>query len=383
VIPTLIIGGINVISTLIDFGIFTLIFLIVSLTVNLEFGYTGVPNFGKVLFVSAGGLIGGSLSFYLMAYVLNIRSENLLPDQYLFHGAMNNALLANPLLNLALFLFMIVVGGLVGGLFGFLASYPAIRLREDYLGMLLLAAGEFFRIFVQTYVPITDGVDGLNIPDVLFFTGSQPELREVWLLGILAVVTIGVYLYCERVARSPLGRTLRAVRDNEISSEALGKNNTSIRRNVLIVGSVISGIAGVLVVMQSAFISPDTFVRATYTFYPFVIVILGGVANNFGVVIGAVVFEGIQDFTVNFQTYSQAHNINIPIDLSAVTPIAIGALLIVVLYWRPKGLITEKPTLTLRKRELQRILKSSSNQHLVVAKSSNDGEASAPNLRSD
>jgi len=355
VILTVTIDGINVLTTLIDFGIATLIYIMVALTVNLEFGYTGVPNFGKVLFVASGGLIAGSLSYYLMGYILEIKSSDIIGNQFQFHNLMDSALNGHPALDFALFLFMIVVGAVVGGLLGFLASYPAIRLREDYLGMLLLAAGEFFLIFVQAYYPITGGTAGLLTPDILGFTGSQPQYREVVLLGILAAFTTGIYLYVERVARSPLGRTLRAVRDNEMSSEALGKDTVAIRRNILIVGSALSGIAGVLVVVESAYISPTTFVRTFYTFYPFVIVILGGAANNFGVVVGAITFEGIITTINNIQTYAPAHNITIPIDLNAVTPIAIGVLLIVVLLWRPKGLISEKPTLTLNRSVLAKI----------------------------
>ena len=369
-IPTIVVGGINLIPTLVDFGIATLVYILVALAVNLEFGYAGVPNFGEVLFVASGGLIGGSLSYYAMIDVLGLKSTNLLFDQFRFHNIMDNALIAHPYLDLALFLFMIAAGASVGALFGFLASYPAIRLREDYLGMLLLAAGEFFLIFVQSYTPITDGTSGLNIPDILGFTSSTLDYREVVLLGILAVATVLVFLYAERIARSPLGRTLRAVRDNDMSSASLGKNNIAIRRNILIVGSALSGIAGVLVVTQSAYISPETFTRTFFTFYPFVIVILGGAANNFGVVIGAITFEGIIDVVTNFQTYASTHNITIPIDLNAVTPIGIGVLLIVILYWRPKGLISEKPSFTLKKSELLRLKESASKSEGIDAQSS-------------
>ncbi len=379
-IPILIFDGINITSTLIDFGTFTLIYLIIALTVNLEFGYAGVPNFGKVLFVAGGGLMAGSLSFYLMAYILNIHSTVLLADQFLFHGQMSTALANDPLLNFGIFLFMVVSGGLIGALFGFLASYPAIRLREDYLGMLLLAAGEFFLIFTQSYTPITDGTDGINIPDVLFFTGNQPELREVWLLGILAVFALGTFLYCERVARSPLGRTLRAMRDNEAAAEALGKNNTTLRRNVLIVGSAISGIAGVLVVIQAAYISPTTFTRIFYTFYPFVIVILGGAANNYGVLLGAISFEGIYDIITNVQVYVGAHNIVLPIDLNAVTPIAIGVLVIVFLYWRPKGLLSERATLTLKKYDLAKILQLVRNKEGAASQKQLQNQTEKPSV---
>jgi branched-chain amino acid transport system permease protein len=367
-IPAVIIGGINIVELLINFAIPTLIYLLVALTLNLEFGYAGVPNFGKVLFVAAGGLFSGSISYYLMAWILNIKSNDLLGNQFIFHDAMNTALLHSPLLNFGLFFLMIAIGALSGAAFGYLASYPAIRLREDYLAMLLLAAGEFFLIFDTAYTPINDGPNGLNLPDILGFTGAVPDYRQVILLGMLAVATVGVYLYCERVARSPLGRTLRAVRDNENSSAALGKNNVAIRRNVLIVGSAISGVIGVLVVIETVYIDPTTFVRQYFTLYPFVVVILGGAANNFGMIVGAISFEGIIYSVYEFQTYAGVHNISLPIDLNAVTYISIGTLLILVLYFRPKGLIPEKASLTLKRNDLLKLKEqaersSKSSQH--------------------
>jgi branched-chain amino acid transport system permease protein len=375
-IPVVIIDGVNIIELLINFGIATLIYLLVALTINLEFGYAGVPNFGKVLFVAAGGLFSGSISYYLMAWILDIKSNDLLGNQFIFHNTMDAALLHSPALDLGLFSLMIVVGALSGAAFGYLASYPAIRLREDYLAMLLLAAGEFFLIFDTAYTPINDGPNGLNLPSILGFTGTVTDYRQVVLLGLLAVATVGVYLYCERIARSPLGRTLRAVRDNEISSAALGKNNVAIRRHVLTVGSAIAGIIGVLVVVQTGYIDPTTFTRQYFTLYPFVVVILGGAANNFGVVVGSIVFEGIIYSVYEFQTYAGVHNISIPIDLNAVTYIAIGVLLILVLYFRPKGLIAEKASLTLKRNELLKIKaqaeRSTSSNEKPTSSSSND-----------
>ena len=72
---------------------------------------------------------------------------------------------------------------------GYLASFPAIRLREDYLGMLLLAAGQFFLIFVTAYYPITGGTEGLLIPDPVYWAVSTQGLRDIVVLGILVLVT--------------------------------------------------------------------------------------------------------------------------------------------------------------------------------------------------
>ncbi len=346
---------IDLVSVFIEVGILFCLYLIVSLTVNLEFGYTGIPNFGKVLFVAAGGLIAGSLSYRLALYVLNLKSSDIIASQALFSTDINQNILSHPYFGLGLLLFSLAVGAGVAAVIGYLASFPAIRLREDYLGMLLLAAGQFFLIFVTAYYPITGGTEGLLVPDPVSWAVSTQGLRDVVVLAILIVAAAGVYFYSERVARSPLGRMMRAIRDNEISSEAIGKDTVGVRRNVLIISSALCGIAGVLWVLWEPAISPTTFTRTMWTFYPFVIVILGGAANNLGVGVGTAVFVGITTTIDQARTCILANGISLPIDINSLEPIAIGVLLLVILLWRPKGLIKEKTTATLGKSKLQAI----------------------------
>ncbi len=314
-----------------------------------------MPNFGKVLFVAAGGLIAGSLSYRLALYVLNLKSSDIIASQALFSTKINQAILSHPYFGVELFLFSLAVGAGVAAVVGYLASFPAIRLREDYLGMLLLAAGQFFLIFVTAYYPITGGTEGLLVPDPVYWSVSTLHLRDVVVLAILIVAAAGVYFYAERVARSPLGRMMRAIRDNEISSDAIGKDSIGVRRNVLIIASALSGIAGVLFVLWEPAISPTTFTRVMWTFYPFVIVILGGAANNLGVGVGTAAFVGITTTIDQARTCILTNGISLPIDINALEPIAIGVLLLVVLLWRPKGLIKEKPTSTMKKSKLQAI----------------------------
>lgn len=356
-IPSIIVAcgntNIDLVSVLVDAAIIFCVYLVVSLTVNLEFGYTGVPNFGKVLFVSVGGLIAGSLSYRLALYVLNLKSSDVIASQASFITTVNQYILSHTYFGAELFVFSLAVGAGLAALVGYLASYPAIRLREDYLGMLLLAAGEFFRIFVTAYYPITGGTQGLLVPDPLYWAISTQGLRDIVVLGVLAVVTAGVYLYSERVARSPLGRMMRAVRDNEVSSEAIGKNTVGVRRNILIIASALSGIAGVLFVLWSPSVSPYTFLRTEWTFYPFVIVILGGAANNLGVGVGTAVFVGITTTIDQARTCIISNGISLPVDINAIEPIAIGALLLIILLWRPKGLVKEKRSATISKSKLE------------------------------
>jgi len=339
-------------------------FLVVSLTVNLEFGYAGVPNFGKVLFISLGAFVAGSFAYRLMVYLLNLKGD-IFGLQNLFITEINNKLAANPYLAVELFLFMIVVAAAMGGFFGFLASYPAIRLREDYLGMLLLAAGEFFLIFSQAYLPFLGGAEGVNAPAPVFYIGTIVGQPDLVVLGVLAAAAILIYVYSERVGRSPLGRTLRALRDNDVASEAVGKDVVALRRNVLIVSSAIAGIAGVMWISFQPLMTPGTtpeatFNRLTDTFIPFVIVILGGAANNRGVLLGTFVYLLI------YNAFSQGVTALGPSVQNALSLVGIdnlklmliGGLLIFILIRRPQGLIPEKPTLTMSRAKLKEVAES-------------------------
>ena len=336
-------------------------FLVVSLTVNLEFGYAGIPNFGKVLFVSLGAFLAGSLTYRLMVYMLGLKGD-IFGLQNLFITDIDARLAANPVLAVELFVLMLAIGAVMGGLFGFLSSYPAIRLREDYLGMLLLAAGEFFLIFSQAYIPFLGGALGMNAPAPIFYIGTLVGQPDLVVLGVLVLLTVGIYVYSERVGRSPLGRTLRALRDNEVASEAVGKDVIALRRNVLIVSSAFAGIAGVMWISFQPLMTPGTtpeatFNRLTDTFIPFVIVILGGAANNRGVALGTFVYLLI------YNAFSQGVTFLGPGVQSALSLVGvdniklmlIGSLLIAIMLRRPQGLIPEKPSLTMPRSRLKEI----------------------------
>ncbi len=336
-------------------------FLVVSLTVNLEFGYAGVPNFGKVLFISIGAFVAGSFAYRLMVSLMNLQG-NIFGLQNLFITQIDDRLAADPALAVELFLFMLVVAAAMGAFFGFLASYPAIRLREDYLGMLLLAAGEFFLIFSQAYLPFLGGALGLNAPAPVFYIGTIVGEPDLVVLGVLAATAVLIYVYSERVGRSPLGRTLRALRDNEVAAEAVGKDVVALRRNILIVSSAIAGIAGVMWISFQPLMTPGTtpeatFNRLTDTFIPFVIVILGGAANNRGVLLGTFVYLLIYNAFSQWVTFlgPSVQNALSLVGIDNIKLMLIGGLLIVILIRRPQGLIPEKPTLTMAKSRLKEI----------------------------
>jgi len=360
-IPSVQFLGIDIVSFLVFLGIIFCVFLAISLTLNLEFGLTGIPNFGKAMFVSVGGAVGGSFAYRLTEILLRINTHG---DDIYFNpviiSQITPILQSNILFAAGIFMATVAVAAGVGALVGFLASYPAIKLREDYLGMLLLAAGEFWIIFQTAYSPLIGGTQGMLLPNTLAATESVQGLHDVFFLGIAAVFALLVFIYAEKVAKSPLGRTLRAIRDNEFASEALGKDNVAIRRRVLIIASAISAVTGALFTMYQSYIDPLQYGRELYTFWPWVMVIMGGAGNNYGVVLGAIVFALI--YNVTFQTGTSISGTviqqYIPISITRLEPIIVGTLLILVLLFRPQGIIPEKATKTLSRERLQWIVES-------------------------
>src|SRR5438445_432469 len=267
-VPIIPFFGIDIVSFTIDFVIAYALILAVSLTLNLEAGYAGVPNFGKVLFVAGGAAVAGAVT------------------------------------------------GRVAVLL------PKITTSGDYNHQLALT--------------------GLKVRDVAVL------LTVVTFCGL-------VYLYSEGVARSPLGRTLRAIRDDEVASKALGKNDLAVRRNVIIIASAISGMAGALITFYSSSVGPDTWTRVTWTFYPWLVIIIGGAANNLGVGVGAFVFvllmRGIDQVKFRFSSF-------IPFDVNWLEYLAFASLLILFLFFRHEGIVPEKPSKTLSESEIAAIMNS-------------------------
>jgi branched-chain amino acid transport system permease protein len=350
--------GIDMVSFSIDFIEFYALYLALSLSLNLEFGYTGIPNFGKVLFIAGGAAFGGAIAGRLAAYLLGVGvNEDFITFNARIITQVNSDLVNDPTLAVELVVVSLIAAALVGGLLGFLASYPALRLREDYLGMLLLGVAQFFDVVLRTYTPLIGGAQPIFVPDpYTYWSTLGPGVRDLVAMMVMVGFAICVYIFIEKVVRSPMGRTLRAIRDNEDASAALGKDNAKMRRNVLIVASAIAAMAGALYSFYVGSVEYDTWTRFAWTFWPFLIVIIGGVGNNTGIALGAFFFtlilRGLEQAQSSIQPYL-FFNVNWLQDL------LLAGLLIVILYVRPEGIIREKSSLTLKKSVLGKIVKGS------------------------
>lgn len=335
---------------IVDLLAFFAVYMILALSLNLEFGYTGVPNFGKVLLVAGGAYVVAGFSGRFSQLILNVAvDKDFIKDNAAVMAAVNSGFAQNIVVALIVFFTTIILAVVVGGALGYLASYPAVRLREDYLGMTLLAIGEIARVIGQNYEPLAGGTLGVQVPDPFAWAG---EVRFFAFTLVLLAFAGLIYLYAERIARSPLGRLLRSIRDNERAAEALGKDATKVRIKILIVGSAIACVAGALYSFYAGGVVATAYNRVDWTFWPWLILIIGGAANNVGVVVGSFMFI-VARRVIEF--YKDAFTF-LPFDAVWLEYLLLGSLLIIVLIYRPEGLIPEKPTPTISNKRLRAII---------------------------
>jgi branched-chain amino acid transport system permease protein len=160
----------------------------------------------------------------------------------------------------------------------------------------------------------------------------------------MAVVTLAIGIVCyiklRTILNSPAGRLMRAVRENELTVNSVGKDVTAIRRGVLMFGSGITAISGVLLSYYYSFVIETNFARSTWTYWPWLMLLVGGPGNNAGAFIGCALIVAMRRLIIVFRG---------PIGSIIWYPIPIfeqqllGLLFIAVMVFRPKGLIPEKP----------------------------------------
>jgi branched-chain amino acid transport system permease protein len=334
------------------------IYLIINLSLNLQLGYAGIPNFGLVLAVTGGAYTVGWLPIRLCMWIFNIDSQlgaDIVKNNALIVSQINSNIQAQPLIGLAVFALTLIVAVAVGSVLGFISAYPAIRLRTDYLAITLLALGEVLSIIGQNYDPLVGGVIGILVPDVWSWSGDS-RFTVVSLVLILAAM--GTLFILELIARSPISRTFRAIRDNEVAASAMGKNVTKVRMEALVIGSMICSLAGALYAFYVCYVGPAAYGRLEWTFLPWLMVIFGGLGNNFGVVLGTFIFIALEKLIV-FYKYAFAF---LPFDVIWLEYLLLGSIILVILIFRPSGLMKEKPSQTMPETKLEEIVRKSGKE---------------------
>jgi branched-chain amino acid transport system permease protein len=218
-----------------------------------------------------------------------------------------------------------------------LVSLATLKLREDYLAITTLAFAELVRLVLTNETWLTGGTNGIrDIPRPLVGLVGGDKYESFFLLLCLVLVA-ATYLLLDRIIRSPFGRALRAVREDDVVAATLGKNVLALRVKAFAIGGAVIGLAGALHAYYFTYIDPGEF-AGFVTVYAFMAVIVGGKGSNRGLLLGActvmVLLEGtrfLKDF-VPFLSAQQAASLRLAM---------IGAGLVLILIFRPEGISSE------------------------------------------
>ncbi|MGC9009917.1 MAG: branched-chain amino acid ABC transporter permease [Sulfolobales archaeon] len=337
-------------NILLNFGIG----LIVTLSLNLEVGYMNLPQFGRMLAVLVGATVAGGVSGRIIAALLGFPfgAEYAGPDNYRIVNDINMILEKNPVLSILYLILTLVLAAILGGVMGYLTAYPAIRLREAYLGITLLAFADILQNIVWYYDPIAGGTQGINVVDPFRFFG--PKRFEASIYVIVAIALL-VFIYIELLTRSPYGRVLRAIRDAETAAAVYGKNIVQMRSYTMIIGGAIAAVAGALWALYTGSFKAITYTRLLWTFWPWAYMMLGGTGNNLGVLVGVLIFSIFRTYITIYK-----HEISSYLMISAewLEYILVGLVIVLIVLIRPQGLIPEKPTHIIPRREIEKIISS-------------------------
>ena len=291
------------------------------LGLSQQFGIAGVTNFGFIIFQAAGGYAAAILA---------------MPPQTANGGFQSyiggwNVPFPIPWIGAA------VVGGVIALPFTFLVGR---RLRGDFAAVGLLVTAVLLNLVVTNYRPLFNGDAGLSlIPQPLQGQDNPATASYQWAFAAVAIVLcVGVYLFVRRITESPYGRSLRAMRDNDLVADSLGKSLLSMRTVMLVVGGAIAGLSGGVLVSYITTWSPAAWGYAE-TVVLFAAVIIGGAGNHAGAVLGAILVPvGFEEVTRFIPTSN-----NLPPNLiPSLEWVAIGLLIVIFLWVRPQGILPER-----------------------------------------
>ena len=287
---------------LVSIGIVVLIYALLAIGLNLQYGETGLINFGHVAFFAIGAYASALLSLKGVPLWLSFPSAAALA-----------ALAAIPL------------------------GMAALRLREDYLAIVTLGFSETTRLIIQQEEWLTRGVQGLpGIPAL--FASAGTGARNLMQMAALVVAVLLALLAIRLLQKSAFGRLLRAIRDNEAAVAALGKDPAGYKIRVFMLGAALAGIAGAFYAHFVTFITPEQFVPLV-TFYVWMSIILGGVGSLRGALVGTLVLvvflEGsrfLRDLVPGIAEAQMAH----------VRLAVVGLALILCMLYRPQGIFGKR-----------------------------------------
>ena len=393
---------------------------IMSLGVNIQYGYAGLFNLGIMGFVALGGLATviisappvyeawdaggiriifalsfGALTIFLATYVWkllkNSRYKSLAISMILILGFFIYRFIFDPAVEaiekinpategyLGGLGFPIILSWPVGGLLAAIAAWMigkiSLGLRSDYLAIATIGVSEIIIFTIKNEDWLARGVKNViglprQVPYEIDLQQNTNFINWAQYLGmdvvdassifvklcyslLFILVLIILYWLCEKALKSPWGRMMRAIRDNEVAAEAMGKDVKSRHLQVFILGSAVCGIAGAMLVTLDGQLTPTNYHPLRFTFIIWVMVILGGAGNNLGSILGGFIIwffwvevEYIGLFLMDILTSGfaddNAFRIHMLNSAAYMRYLTLGLILVLVLRFNPRGLIPEK-----------------------------------------
>ncbi len=297
----------------IEIGITILIYVMLGWGLNVVVGLAGLLDLGYVAFYAVG-----AYTYALLAVQFDLSFWASLP-----------------------------LAGAFAALFGILLGFPVLRLRGDYLAIVTLGFGEIVREILVNWKALSGGSAGIaSIPRPSFFgypfeRAPEPGVtsfhmlfglefsslhRTVFLYYLILVLAIATNVFTMRIRRLPLGRAWEALREDEIACRSLGINPTNAKLSAFAIGAMFAGLAGAFFSTKQGFISPEsfTFIESAIVL---AIVVLGGMGSQLGVIVASL-------FLILTPYFAR--------ELADFRMLAFGLAMVMVMVWRPQGLITRR-----------------------------------------
>lgn len=271
------------------------IYIILTLSLNLIIGYTGLAALGHIAFACLG------------AYTSSLLALNF--------GI-------SPWIGL-------LIGAILVSILGVIVSYPSLRLKGDYLALATFGLGIIVYSVAKNWVSLTRGPMGL--PGIPPFSIFGYEISNVWSYLILVLIFVVItFVAIRNITNSPFGRILKGIREDEIATVAMGKNINKHKLIVFVAGAFFAGIAGSLYAHYITFIDPSSF-TVMESIAVLLMVVFGGMGNLAGSFIGASILVILPEL-LRF--------LGMPSSVAApLRQMIYGLLLIILMIWRPQGLM--------------------------------------------
>ena len=330
----------------IDAAANALAYAMLAIGLNVVVGYAGLLDLGYAAFFAIGAYTYGALSSYQIQPEWSSFWE---PFQWL--GLVQHLDAGGGVGTVHLdvsFWLMLPISALVAAFFGVLFGAPTLRLKGDYLAIVTLGFGEIVPIVARNTPYVTNGAQGLSGVTTPKFFGYDFSVLSTpyYYLGLVLVVLL--IFISTRLKQSRVGRAWLAIREDEIAAEAMGVNRTKLKLLAFAIGASFAGVTGTFYVAKLQTATPEMFMFPV-SIMILVMIVLGGIGNVAGVVVGALILQllqswFLQDLTQWIQALGNLTGIGFlqRVDLTQSIELIFGIILVVMMLYRRQGLIPER-----------------------------------------